>query len=79
VPGEPFGLAAVCRYLPELVDAATVVVLPAVGGDVAPTVGLAPISVGEAIGVGELASADDRSRPTVGVVGSGEGGDPLAT
>src|SRR5580765_2290559 len=69
------GLAAVdASGLPKLIDAATVVVLPAVGGDVAPAVGPAPVGVGEVVRVCELAGTDDRARPAVDVVGLGERG-----
>jgi hypothetical protein len=45
-------LAVVLSELAELVDAAAVFVLPAVGGDVPPAVGPAAVGVCDVVGVG---------------------------
>src|SRR5579884_2913733 len=58
----------------ELVDSPAVLLVPPVGRDVAPAVGLAPVRVGEPVGVREPADADDRPRPPFRVVGPGERG-----
>src|SRR3954447_19684860 len=58
----------------ELIDAVAVVSFPAVGGEVAPAVGSAAVSVRDAVGVGKLPGADDRAGPALGVVGERERG-----
>src|SRR6476659_2786210 len=58
--------------LPELVDAAAWFRLPPVGGVIAPAVRPASVGVSDAVGVGELASADDRACPSLGVCVTGE-------
>src|SRR5204862_7986998 len=57
---------------PELGDAAAVVVLPPVGGEVSPAVRPAPVSVRDAVCVSELSGADDRAGPAVDVCRLGE-------
>src|SRR5262245_41964585 len=50
--------------------------IPAVGGDVTPAVGAAAVDVGDAVGVGKLAGADDRAAPAGGVGVLGKCGHP---
>src|SRR5262249_39741716 len=66
------------RPSPEPVDPLAVVPLPAVGRQVAPAVRPAAVGVGDAVGVGQLAGADDRARPAAGVGRLGERGDAPA-
>ena len=60
--------------LPELLDSEAVLLLPAVGSDVAPAIGPAAVRIRDVVGVGKLTRADDRASPAVGVAGAGERG-----